>query len=131
MTEQVKHTPGPWRAELVQSMMGHGYTRWQWNIVGPGGSVAEIYAKFGRTANCPEEANARIIAAAPLMLDALIARRDADHMLENNKAWPEQEAKANRLLYAALRSAGALVDHQSASEASAAVSEADGPLNER
>ena len=65
---KTKHTPGPWEFNLV---------RVQRSITGPrGGPVAYTHG-----VNIPEEedlANARLISAAPEMLEALCAAHAAD-----------------------------------------------------
>lgn len=59
-----KHTPGPWRA--VSSMPSEGFNCW-WLMAGSR-DIATISGYQGDT-EC--EANARLIAAAPFMLEAL------------------------------------------------------------
>ena len=55
-TQQVAHTPGPWEASNTRLCNG-------WQVVAPnGGSV---------TGSISSEANARLIAAAPELLEAL------------------------------------------------------------
>lgn len=64
---KVKHTPGPWVVEGLVESNGVGAFR----IVSPDNThaVADVYEIEGR------EANARLIAAAPEMLEALINAR--------------------------------------------------------
>jgi hypothetical protein len=64
-----KHTPGPWRAQLHEDFEG------QWGVV----STCEIEWLIAEAAphidGDPDEANARLIAAAPELLEALQALR--------------------------------------------------------
>lgn len=68
--ETHKHTPGPWvAAASPSSIVG-------WPIIGPGGrAVASVHCRRGDTAegqqiNAEAGANARLIAAAPDLLEA-------------------------------------------------------------
>lgn len=72
MTEQTKHTPGPWRAEQVR-MGGPSNPYLAWSVQGKGGCVAEIRYTGIHPKNQigEDEANARLIAAAPDLLAAL------------------------------------------------------------
>lgn len=64
-----KHTPGPWRAQkpLRQGLVVDR----KWEIVAPleGGEMVIVGEHTG--VDCLREANARLIAAAPEMLEAL------------------------------------------------------------
>lgn len=126
MTEQVKHTPGPWS---VRRRGPHAY------------HVARVtQTEFGRETRfvadvCfaqpkidgEQEANARLIAAAPDMLAALRA------MLRVAEADLRLSLNPHPMRVAVVRDAKAaiakatLVDHQSAGEASAATNEVGGP----
>ena len=79
MSEELKHTPGPWSAGLldlddawpcIKAFQGEVY------IVPPG--YDGRYADFGVTGRSYDEAraNARLIAAAPELLEALKELRD-------------------------------------------------------
>lgn len=70
-----KHTPGPWRAEYTNDTGPEDdcFQQW-WDIVNDDGdTIAEVY----------REANARLIAAAPELLNSL---RRVLRMLEINDA---------------------------------------------
>lgn len=67
---QQAHTPGPWRLERPRSghkihVSGFGWLRF-----------ARVWAEVGGQPNAEGEANARLIAAAPEMLEALKKARD-------------------------------------------------------
>lgn len=66
-----KHTPGPWKIDLYWKLESDP----MWRCV-----VSEWTDDFQRMSVCGHigEANARLIAAAPDMLAALIMVRDAD-----------------------------------------------------
>jgi hypothetical protein len=64
------HTPGPWEIEQI----GVATT-----INGNGGIVAEVYSDTGNQQE--EDANARLIAAAPDMLEALKALEEVSQQL--------------------------------------------------
>lgn len=71
---EIKHTPGPWRAEQVR-MGGPRNPYLAWSVQGKGGCVAEIRYTGIHPKNQigEDEANARLIAAAPELLEALKA----------------------------------------------------------
>jgi len=56
------HTPGPWRCELV--------TSGQWEVFGPTQAMICRLAKWTATTRSVDAADARLIAAAPELLDA-------------------------------------------------------------
>lgn len=64
----VEHTPGPWesaRAALTgPAGEGHNFSNGDWEVYPPLGEA-------GPVAICPNEADARLVAAAPDLLDAL------------------------------------------------------------
>jgi hypothetical protein len=66
-----KHTPGPWRAQLREFPEGQWFLEGQWEVV----STCEIEWLIAAAAphidGDPDEANARLIAAAPELLEAL------------------------------------------------------------
>lgn len=81
-----KHTPGPWEAE-VRTPIGITYV-WQG---GTENAIAKVYAGVIEDA----EANARLIAAAPELLDALqslLARVSSDIIA--NQCWHEEQRAA-------------------------------------
>ena len=62
---KLKHTPGPWRAKRFSVIKSNGYKITQNR---PAGAAPEAWEEIDKT----YEANARLIAAAPEMLEALI-----------------------------------------------------------
>ena len=86
---QVKHTPGPWVAE---DYAGAGSVPW---YVVPHDHKGTIAALTGLDA----EANARLIAAAPDMLEALQALVSANNSTDGmamRKAWGKADAAIAR-----------------------------------
>ena len=90
MTTTVKHTPGPWKIVGTETE--------PWTIAGPNGtsSIAEVTYMGGNA-----EANARLIAASPMMLAACEAALDGFHytreyvgeaMLPETKGWSWYDA---------------------------------------
>lgn len=68
--KQTKHTPGPWR--IGENAMGDPHTIW---AAQPGMSVGGVFdSSYGEDAPPRKQANAnaRLIAAAPELLDALV-----------------------------------------------------------
>jgi hypothetical protein len=64
-----KHTPGPWRAQLREGYVEQWEVDGQWEVVATGETelwIADAASHIG----C-DEANARLIAAAPELLEAL------------------------------------------------------------
>ena len=76
MTEQAKHTPGPWKVvgKSIKSEIGRDQS-----------TIARIDSR-GKFLPGYDEANARLIAAAPDLLEALKTCRDAlrDHVQYDN-----------------------------------------------
>jgi len=71
MTDMSTHTPGPWRAKLTRGK--HGYSDF-YNVLGPQYEVCRMMG-----IDHEDKANARLIAAAPDLLEALrdlVARCD-------------------------------------------------------
>jgi hypothetical protein len=68
-----KHTPGPWKAQPREFPEGQWFLEGQWEVV----STCEIEWLIAAAAphidGDPDEANARLIAAAPELLEALIS----------------------------------------------------------
>lgn len=67
------HTPGPWTVELRPSMI--------WHVRGAENAVCFTSGSYSPRGKARNEANARLISAAPDLLSALTALRDAvkDH----------------------------------------------------
>lgn len=65
-----KHTPGPWRA--VRSNPAEGADVW-WIVAGAGPAEREVGSMCGGYPQALREANARLAAAAPDLLEALVA----------------------------------------------------------
>jgi hypothetical protein len=77
MSEQVTHTAGPWEVGEI----GNGQPGYVYCNNSMGSAVAIVFGKplqFSVFTRAEEEANARLIAAAPDLLEALIMVRDAD-----------------------------------------------------
>lgn len=72
-----KHTPGPWEVAEAGSWKGGKRTSTEYFVRRPGDDVA-IASDIIDPANddAPSEANARLIAAAPDLLEALIELRN-------------------------------------------------------
>lgn len=79
MSSETKHTPGPW-------VIGAGYGRYKTEITGPGRAVGGVWTRRDAGALSDERrieddpegiANARLIAAAPELLEAAKSARDA------------------------------------------------------
>jgi len=93
-----KHTPGPWKVHPYVANSGK-YNKCR--DVGPSGiAVAQVIGAFEQPTPGEEcEANARLIAAAPDMLEALILARDMlitaleadDPAACTQMEWPESE----------------------------------------
>ncbi len=71
-----KHTPGPWQAFYKSK-----YDEWHVSIPMPGSSMGWALFDDGVRSENPE-ADARLIAAAPELLDVLIRARDAIEALD-------------------------------------------------
>lgn len=95
MPTNTKHTPGPWRYRQITALSVYAF----YIIDGDASLVAEVAMQSEA-----EEANARLIAAAPELADALEAALDA---LSNRAGWPEEEPTLVRAR-AALHKAGRL-----------------------
>lgn len=69
----MSHTPGPWDFDFVSGMKD-GYATLLWYFVKRDGDNVSIAADIVDPITCkPSEANARLIAAAPELLEALQA----------------------------------------------------------
>lgn len=72
MSAKAMHTPGPWRVDMAEVT-----ARDTVGIDGPGWkSFAEVYVRVGGRSSPEGEANAKLIAAAPDLLEALQAIAD-------------------------------------------------------
>ena len=75
MTTKAQHTPGPWRQMAPSNIKGIGWTQIGTCVLGekPIAKILPIHEKGKRGLGDfeIEEANARLIAAAPELLDAL------------------------------------------------------------
>jgi len=82
-----KHTPGPWKAQLRDGYGGQWEVERQWEVVATGETERWI-ADADSLTGC-DEANARLIAAAPELLEALqeIAECGSASMVAN--VWVE------------------------------------------
>jgi hypothetical protein len=78
MSEKPKHTPGPWRVRTIDGSIGHVET-----LDGVAVANAEIVGTLRQPNTAERKANARIISAAPEMLEALIAQERADWARRN------------------------------------------------
>jgi len=86
----VKHTPGPWKASPLGRIYAPGYG-WE------GAEIAHVQFKALDTQTfdtLQSEANARLIAAAPEMLEALKVALSADPNLANHGYYKRVIAKA-------------------------------------
>lgn len=80
----MQHTPGRWYAESPEEDADDHRERWFWSVryESEGPMLSAQIAQITSLNTGHEEANARLIAAAPEMLEALdlIARRLQDHI---------------------------------------------------
>ena len=86
-----KHTPGPWKAENGTGSGGKGWGCWEvFACDGP-----ETYIAGSNRDNPDQEANARLIAAAPELLEALqTALRDSGCDGDLCAHWWHEKARA-------------------------------------
>jgi hypothetical protein len=96
--KRAAHTPGPW---MVLPSVSEG----QFAILTEHGPRQDVACTYGWEST-PREANARLIAAAPDLLEALIemAREKADYMTRNNLGDPAKE-HTNKMAAAAIAKA--------------------------
>lgn len=78
-----KHTPGPWETSAI----GHSKDSIQWDVYGP--DAGDMIADLSNLPNA--EANARLIAAAPQLYEAL------QRLCEPGRFCPEYEDKPEHL----------------------------------
>lgn len=85
----VKHTPGPWKVEPGHPITIHSKTT-MWPVLEDGIPVSRIGAFIADAGD--NEANARLIAAAPELLNALV---EAENALSDYIPTIECNGKAN------------------------------------
>jgi hypothetical protein len=83
-----QHTPGPWRAEGWNNLVVNSYTG-DTIIIQPGGSE---YAKLEEL-----QANARLIAAAPELLEALKGMMEWARRVKGSNPGPEVFEASNAI----------------------------------
>lgn len=83
-----KHTPGPWHWDS-DPVKGDPLGRVRYRVITIGKTITQCYYSSGDT--CAEW-DARLIAAAPDLLDALCALMDAvgDMPADASECWPEE-----------------------------------------
>lgn len=67
MTSETKHTPGPWKVDRTGKFHGQR----PYGISANDGTTITRWGSISRPASLEAEANARLIAAAPEMLDLI------------------------------------------------------------
>jgi hypothetical protein len=103
-----KHTPGPWKAQLREFPEGQWFLEGQWEVVSmcePERLIAEAAPHIDSDS---EEANARLIAAAPDLLEALISatRCLAWHVDEHGRSHEMDEVAMERARAAIAKAKG-------------------------
>jgi hypothetical protein len=92
MTHDTKHTPGPWMAD---GLTVHGVTDNHPNFVlKPDGTPVWVAQMICGNPEPEDYANARLIAAAPEMLDALLIQED-ESRLQSQGSWINGVADPN------------------------------------
>ena len=81
---ETKHTPGPW---VVKSARSGFYIESQFDV------IVDSLDEFGRYGAIDDEANARLIAAAPELLEALEGCID---LMDNGGTWSLEDQAAAR-----------------------------------
>jgi hypothetical protein len=89
-TQQTQHTPGPWRVYRQPSKTWQGM--YSLHVLASDQTPAEMAAAIVHVAgtNPDDEANARLIAAAPEMLEALatlLGCAETDSMDDKSNVW--------------------------------------------
>jgi len=90
------HTPGPWEVRELSGAL------WVYPVAGHGtGWVGDSYMSVCMGSDHGAEANARLVAAAPTMLDALLSTRDslqamADEGIIAEGSWPTIDAAISK-----------------------------------
>ncbi|HET6890517.1 MAG TPA: hypothetical protein VFH31_05395 [Pyrinomonadaceae bacterium] len=99
------HTPGPWHWE-ADAVKGDPYDRVRYQVTALGKTVTRVYYSSYEGGPTNAEADARLIAAAPELLAALIEmeREKADYMRLNNLGDPARET-TNKMARAAIAKA--------------------------
>jgi hypothetical protein len=103
---EVKHTPGPWRAEFGEAIVVKGAD-------GARVAIATNLDRYGRRDTNEVEANARLIAASPELLEALRELHEAESARfppaeagqDAQTAWATRIDVAHALAAAAIRKA--------------------------
>lgn len=91
-----RHTPGPW-AFIVSDLKSTGFKRKHWQVGQEGQESLGVALAFGES-----EANARLIAAAPELLEALKALESAvvSYGIHRSKESPQWLEKTSQLFKA-------------------------------
>jgi hypothetical protein len=95
-----KHTPGPWKAQPREFPEGQWFLEGQWEVVSTCENERLIAEAAPHIDSDSEEANARLIAAAPELLEALVWMVENDETYEgdepirehNGRTWNEVNA---------------------------------------
>jgi hypothetical protein len=98
MSEQPKHTPGDWHAEYSAGVVGYA----EWLVIRDGCKHAIAQDILDPETGLPSEANARLISAAPELLEALkdmlsgwrYIRQDPAHRNIYGVGWDRAQEKA-------------------------------------
>jgi len=108
MTQNIKHTPGPWTAHRNSSFWEFGNYDHEHGQIGDVCASQHIYANGVKLsdgiAEDVAEANAKLIAAAPEMLEALKNIRNAIRtgavkiVTDQDEAWENAMIKANQVI---------------------------------
>lgn len=108
----MQHTPGPWDvedpmgADIGLSIVQAGLKTYEWEFIAMVHKSEEGEERMGRQrfiSPKEQEANARLISAAP---DLLAALRQALHCLEGNQHTPTGTARYERALAAIAKAEG-------------------------
>lgn len=96
-----KHTPGPWIVHKLRGISGHP-GKSQWGLYGEGGLIALI--ENAAKTNVEINASARLIAAAPELLEALQKISSDVEQLIDAGSVHDQDARLLRKTLASVRS---------------------------
>jgi hypothetical protein len=104
-----KHTPGPWKAQPREFPEGQWFLEGQWEVVSTCENERLIAEAAPHIDSDSEEANARLIAAAPELLEALVDLTRVMPVLpadaKNIRGIEQQYDAANRAARAAIAKA--------------------------